>query len=115
MPDGSPWRGLFLAGARLLVVLATAALVAVRLAGAFLAGRARWLSTMAHSSSLRELGLLPCSSASLAAFSMSAIRFFQEVAKRLSLCDLAALSTRVSTTPAGTTFLRRRLKISFCS
>ena len=77
------------------------------------AERLRWESTIAHSASLRLAGLAPWASATLAAFSMSAIRFFQEVAKRLSECDLAPLSIRVSITPAAETFLRRRLKISF--
>jgi hypothetical protein len=77
--------------------------------------RARWASTITHSLSLSEEGLAPWALAIVAAFSMSAIRFFQEVAKRLSYRDFAPLSTRVSMTPAGETFLRRRLKISFCS
>ena len=77
--------------------------------------RVRWDSTRAHSSSLRLAGLAPWALASLAAFSISATRLVQDVAKRLSDCDLAPLSTRVSTTPAAETFLRRRLKISFWS
>jgi hypothetical protein len=81
--------------------------------GLLRSGRVRWLNTRAHSSSERLAGLPPWASATLAAFSMSETRFFQEVANRLSLWDLAPLSTRVSTTPAGVTFLRRRLKISF--
>ena len=102
----------------------TAAVVAVPRAAAFArllrplvaaaaAERLRWESTIAHSASLRLAGLAPWASATLAAFSMSAIRFFQEVAKRMSECDLAPLSMRVSITPAAETFLRRRLKISF--
>ena len=83
------------------------------LGAAAAAERLRWESTIAHSASLRLAGLAPWASATLAAFSMSAIRFFQEVAKRLSECDLAPLSIRVSITPAAETFLRRRLKISF--
>ena len=77
------------------------------------AARLRWLSTMTHSSSVKDEGLLPWALASLAAFSMSLIRFTQEVANRLSDCERAPLSTSVSTTPAAVTFLRRRLKISF--
>lgn len=77
--------------------------------------RVRWESTKAHSSSLRLAGLAPWAWATRAAFSMSATRLLQEVAKRLSDCDLAPLSTRVSITPAADTFLRRRLKISFWS
>ena len=75
--------------------------------------RLRWLSTITHSSSVNDAGLLPWALASFAAFSMSLIRFTQEVANRLSDCDRAPLSTSVSTTPAAVTFLRRRLKISF--
>ena len=75
--------------------------------------RLRWLSTITHSSSVNDAGLLPWALASLAAFSMSLIRFTQEVANRLSDCERAPLSTSVSTTPAAVTFLRRRLKISF--
>lgn len=77
--------------------------------------RVRWESTKAHSSSLRLAGLAPWAWATRAAFSMSAIRLLQEVAKRLSDWDLAPLSTRVSITPDADTFLRRRLKISFWS
>lgn len=77
--------------------------------------RVRWESTKAHSSSLRLAGLAPWAWATRAAFSMSATRLLQEVAKRLSDCDLAPLSIRVSITPAAETFLRRRLKISFWS
>jgi len=77
--------------------------------------RVRWESTKAHSSSLRLAGLAPWAWATRAAFSMSATRLVQEVAKRLSDWDLAPLSTRVSITPAADTFLRRRLKISFWS
>jgi len=77
--------------------------------------RVRWESTKAHSSSLRLAGLAPWAWATRAAFSMSATRLLQEVAKRLSDWDLAPLSTRVSITPAADTFLRRRLKISFWS
>ena len=77
--------------------------------------RVRWESTKAHSSSLRLAGLAPWAWATRAAFSMSAIRLLQEVAKRLSDWDLAPLSTSVSITPAADTFLRRRLKISFWS
>lgn len=77
--------------------------------------RVRWESTKAHSSSLRLAGLAPLAWATRAAFSMSATRLVQEVAKRLSDWDLAPLSTRVSITPAADTFLRRRLKISFWS
>jgi hypothetical protein len=77
--------------------------------------RVRWESTKAHSSSLRLAGLAPLAWATRAAFSMSATRLLQEVAKRLSDWDLAPLSTRVSITPAADTFLRRRLKISFWS
>ena len=83
------------------------------LGAAAAAERLRWESTMAHSASLRLAGLAPWASATLAAFSMSAIKFCQEVAKRLSEWDLAPLSSRVSITPAAVTFLRRRLKISF--
>ena len=75
--------------------------------------RVRWLNTRAHSSSLRVEGLEPWAWAMVAALSISAIRLSQEVAKRLSDCDLAPLSKRVSTTPSAVTFLRRRLKISF--
>jgi len=77
--------------------------------------RVRWESTRDHSSSLRLAGLAPWAWATRAAFSMSATRLVQEVAKRLSDWDLAPLSTRVSITPAAVTFLRRRLKISFWS
>lgn len=77
--------------------------------------RVRWESTKAHSSSLRLAGLAPWAWATRAAFSMSATRLLQDVAKRLSDWDLAPLSTRVSITPAADTFLRRRLKISFWS
>ncbi len=77
--------------------------------------RLRWLRTMAHSSSLSVEGLSPCVFASFAAFSISLIKFNQEVANRLSDWDFAALSTSVSTTPVVVTFLRRRLKISFWS
>ena len=77
--------------------------------------RVRWESTKVHSSSLRLAGLAPWAWATRAAFSMSATRLLQEVAKRLSDWDLAPLSTRVSITPAADTFLRRRLKISFWS
>jgi hypothetical protein len=77
--------------------------------------RVRWESTKAHSSSLRLAGLAPWAWATRAAFSMSATKLLQEVAKRLSDWDLAPLSTRVSITPAADTFLRRRLKISFWS
>ena len=77
--------------------------------------RVRWESTRAHSSSLRLAGFAPLAWATRAAFSMSATRLLQEVAKRLSDWDLAPLSTRVSITPAADTFLRRRLKISFWS
>jgi len=83
------------------------------LGAAAVAARLRCDRTIAHSASLRLAGLAPWASATLAAFSMSAIRLFQEVAKRLSDWDLAPLSTRVSITPAAETFLRRRLKISF--
>jgi hypothetical protein len=75
--------------------------------------RVRWLSTRAHSSSERADGFEPWAWAIMAAFSISATRFCQEVAKRLSDWDLAPLSSRVSTTPSAVTFLRRRLKISF--
>ena len=77
--------------------------------------RVRCANTSAHSASLRLAGLAPWVWATLAAFSMSAIRFCQEVAKRLSDWDLAPLSTRVSITPSALTFLRRRWKISFCN
>lgn len=77
------------------------------------ADRLRWLRTITHSSSVNDAGLLPWALASFAAFSMSLMRFTQEVANRLSDCERAPLSTSVSTTPAGVTFLRRRLKISF--
>jgi hypothetical protein len=83
------------------------------LGAAAAAERLRWESTIAHSASVRLAGLAPWASATLAAFSMSAIRFAQEAAKRLSEWDLAPLSIRVSITPAAETFLRRRLKISF--
>ncbi|MFN6353795.1 MAG: hypothetical protein ACK40D_13095 [Cyanobacteriota bacterium] len=75
--------------------------------------RVRRLSTSAHSSSLREEGLEPWAWATFAARSISAMRFSQDVAKRLSDWDLAPLSSSVSTTPSAVTFLRRRLKISF--
>ena len=78
-----------------------------------LAERCRWFRTIAHSASLNDDGLLPWALASFAAFSMSLIRLVQDVAKRLSDWERAPLSTRVSTTPAAVTFLRRRLKISF--
>ncbi len=78
-----------------------------------LAERCRWFRTIAHSASLKDDGLLPWALASFAAFSMSLIRLVQDVAKRLSDWERAPLSTRVSTTPAAVTFLRRRLKISF--
>lgn len=91
------------------------ALAAALRAGAGAADRVRWESTRAHSSSLRLAGLAPWAWATRAAFSMSATRLVQEVAKRLSDWDLAPLSTRVSITPAAVTFLRRRLKISFCN
>lgn len=97
---------------------ATVAIGATRLALAprrTAAPRVRWESTKAHSSSLRLAGLAPWAWATRAAFSMSATRLLQEVAKRLSDWDLAPLSTRVSITPAADTFLRRRLKISFWS
>ena len=83
--------------------------------GAGAIARVRWESTRAHSSSLRLAGLAPWAWATRAAFSMSATRLLQEVAKRMSDWDLAPLSTRVSITPAADTFLRRRLKISFWS
>ncbi|MEN9495904.1 MAG: hypothetical protein RLZZ137_944 [Cyanobacteriota bacterium] len=88
-----------------------------RLAGVAVAvpDRLRWLRISAHSASLRPEGLLPWALTTFTAVSISAIRFFQEVAKRLSDWDLAPLSSNVSTTPAAETFLRRRLKISFCS
>jgi len=85
------------------------------LAAVVVTARVRWESTKAHSSSLRLAGLAPLAWATRAAFSMSATRLLQEVAKRLSDWDLAPLSTRVSITPAADTFLRRRLKISFWS
>ena len=77
--------------------------------------RVRWAKTSAHSASLRLAGLAPWVWATLAAFSMSATRFCQEAAKRLSDWDLAPLSIRVSITPSALTFLRRRWKISFCN
>jgi len=91
------------------------ALADLRDAAAGATARVRWESTKAHSSSLRLAGLAPWAWATRAAFSMSATRLLQEVAKRLSDWDLAPLSTRVSITPAADTFLRRRLKISFWS
>lgn len=66
--------------------------------------RVRWESTKAHSSSLRLAGLAPWAWATRAAFSMSATRLLQEVAKRFSDWDLAPLSTRVSIMPAADTF-----------
>ena len=77
--------------------------------------RVRCANTNAHSASLRLAGLAPWVWATLAAFSISAIRLFQEVANRLSDWDLAPLSIRVSITPSALTFLRRRWKISFCN
>ena len=77
--------------------------------------RVRWAKTSAHSASLRLAGLAPWVWATLAAFSISATRFCQEAAKRLSDWDLAPLSIRVSITPSALTFLRRRWKISFCN
>jgi hypothetical protein len=77
--------------------------------------RVRCAKTSAHSASLRLAGLAPWVWATLAAFSMSATRFCQEAAKRLSDWDLAPLSIRVSITPSALTFLRRRWKISFCN
>ena len=91
------------------------ALAAALRAGADATDRVRWESTRAHSSSQRLAGLAPLAWATRAAFSMSATRLVQEVAKRLSDWDLAPLSTSVSITPAAVTFLRRRLKISFCN
>ena len=65
---------------------------------------------------IRERGRLAAMGVGkLGGFSMSLIRLVQEVANRLSDCDFAPLSTSVSTTPAAETFLRRRLKISFCN
>ncbi len=63
---------------------ALGALAALGLAGVALVARVRWASTRTHSSSERLAGLAPWASATLAAFSISATRFFQEVAKRLS-------------------------------
>lgn len=77
--------------------------------------RVRCAKTSAHSASLRLAGLAPWVWATLAAFSISATRFCQEAAKRLSDWDLAPLSIRVSITPSALTFLRRRWKISFCN
>lgn len=102
------------AGAAALALAAGRALRAGVAAGA-LGERVRWDKTRAHSSSLRLEGLEPWVWATFAAFSISAIRFVQEVAKRLSDWDLAPLSRRVATTPSAVTFLRRRLKISFWS
>ena len=77
--------------------------------------RVRCAKTSAHSASLRLAGLAPWVWATLAALSMSATRFCQEAAKRLSDWDLAPLSIRVSITPSALTFLRRRWNISFCN
>ena len=48
------------------------------------AARWRWLSTIAHSASVSDEGLLPWALASFAAFSMSLIKLVQDVEKRLS-------------------------------
>ena len=101
-----------------LVVVDLGRLALVRLLGlsaSLRTVRVRCAKTSAHSASLRLAGLAPWVWATLAAFSMSAIRFFQEAAKRLSDWDLAPLSIRVSITPSALTFLRRRWKISFCN
>jgi hypothetical protein len=53
--------------------------------------RVRCAKTNAHSASVRLAGLAPWVWATLAAFSISATRFCQEAAKRLSDWDLAPL------------------------